>query len=484
MRYIIVFILIIIIISFIGPNVSANYASGTRTPIKHVINILFENHSFDNLFGIYPRDTSSHDSSIIMNISIPYNLLSNQSTLKQMSAIPPGNFSTSDPIEGYIPYHEDWNYGNMNNFASGSGSQSMTYYTAAQVAPLWDLAEEYSIADNYFAPQLSESAPNTLYYLAGFSPVFNDYGPPPWVPFNETIFGELNRFNVSWGVFVNGPSKTFDMSNFIEGIGHYQNNIYSWSTLIHDLSNGNVPAVSYIFSQDSNGYDMGAPSNILKGELWLLTLINSIEASPIWNSTAVFITWDDPGGYYDQVPPPIIDGVQFGMRLPLIVISPYAKENYVSNTVMTHSSIISFIDYNWNMPALNTFVSYLPLPLDMFNFDIGYPSSVIARQPLFFNNFPLPSSIYFNLNETQLEFNYSSQFPMIPQVNFNKLAYPNYGKSTLSLYDLDVGVFVSHDISTTPFIYSEATVILFVTADLFILYIVARRSKYDGKQMD
>ena len=73
---------------------------------------------------------------------------------------------------------------------------------------------------------------------------------------------------------------------------------------------------------------MGAPSDILKGELWLLKLINSIEESPLWNSTAVFITWDDPGGYYDQVPPPVFHGVQLGMRLPLIVVSTYAKEDY------------------------------------------------------------------------------------------------------------------------------------------------------------
>ncbi len=97
----------------------------------------------------------------------------------------------------------------MNNFIEGSGKQAMTYYTSAQVSPLWDLAEQYSIADNYFAPKLSESAPNTLYYLAGFSPVFNGYGPPPSIPISETIFGELNSYNISWGIFVNGSSKSF-----------------------------------------------------------------------------------------------------------------------------------------------------------------------------------------------------------------------------------------------------------------------------------
>ena len=70
----------------------------------------------------------------------------------------------------------------------------------------------------------------------------------------------------------------------------------------------------------------GTPSNILKGELWLLKLINSIEESPLWNSTAVFITWDDPGGYYDQVPRPVFHGVQLEMRLPLIVVPPMQRK--------------------------------------------------------------------------------------------------------------------------------------------------------------
>ena len=67
------------------------------------------------------------------------------------------------------------------------------------MAPEWDFAEQYGVADNYYAPQISESSPNPLYYLAGYSPVFNDYGPPPYVPISQSIFGELSAYNVSCG---------------------------------------------------------------------------------------------------------------------------------------------------------------------------------------------------------------------------------------------------------------------------------------------
>jgi len=476
-KYLIVLISILVILTFLAPAVNASVTPTTKTPIKHVINIFFENHTFDNFFGMYPENPPGNNSSLTSNISVPLNLLSNSSLLSKLSRIPPGTFSTADPIEGYLPYHEDWNYGLMNEFAAGSGKQSMTYFTASQVSPLWDLAEQYSIADNYFAPQISESAPNTLYYLAGFSPVFNDYGPPPNIPINETIFGEMNNYHISWGVYVNGTSKNFDMSQYISGINNYSSNINSWGNFTQELSNGTLPSVSYVFSQDANGYDMGAPSNILKGELWLLMLINSIETSPIWNSTAVFITWDDPGGYYDQVSPPVFDGVQLGMRLPLIVVSPYAKENYVSNTLMTHSSILSFIDYNWNMPALNHFVSSLPLPLDMFNFNVPYANGMIARGPIRFNNFPLPDSLEFTLNSSQLQFNYSSQFPVTPQIEFSSLPYERNGSYSINLSNLNAGIYVRSDYSVTPFAYSPYAVVLFLLIDAILLFVLLRRQK-------
>lgn len=474
-------ILVIVSILLLPVASAAISPQGTKTPITHVINIYFENHTFDNFFGIYPRDPYSNDPALLHNITTPTNLLSNiapyKPPLSQLTPVAPGTFSTENPLEGYLPYHEDWNYGAMNNFKSGSGKQSLTYYTSAQVSPLWDLAEEYAMADNYFSPQIGESAPNTLYYLAGFSPVINDYGPPPSMPLNETIFGEMNKYDVSWGIYVNGSSKNFDMSQYIQGIGQYSTNINSWNVLLDKVHNGTLPSVSYVFSQGSNGYDMGAPSNILKGELWLLMLVNAIEASPIWNSTAVFITWDDAGGYYDQVSPPRFDGVQLGMRLPLIVVSPYAKENYVSNTLMTHSSILSFIDYNWNMPALNQFVSSLPIPLDLFNFAVGSNHTVAPRFPITFDNFPLPSSLEFNLTESQLQFNFSSQFPMVPQLNFNSLPYKTEGNYSTDLTDLNAGIFIHNDYTITPFLFSTYALALFLILDVILLSVLFWRHK-------
>lgn len=320
--------------------------SPTETPITHLINIYFENHTFDNYFGVYPLDPSSANQSDIAGLSSPINLLQNGSLMSELKQVAPGTFSTPDPIEGYTAYHIDWNGGLMNRFVEGSGPYSMTYYTAAQLGPMWDLAEEYSLGDMYFAPVLSESAPNTMYHLAGYTPVIDDYGPPPSIPFSQTILGELESHGVSWGFFIpyQNQSATYSEWSQISGMNNHLADVFSWSSFVSDLASGSLPAVSWVFSQGANGTDQGAPSNILKGEMWLLYMIDEIEQSPIWNSTAITITWDDPGGYYDQVPPPLVDGVQSGFRLPLIIVSPFAKEDYISNTVLTHSSILAFID--------------------------------------------------------------------------------------------------------------------------------------------
>jgi phospholipase C len=454
---------------------SAYAAGGTRTPITHLVNIYLENHTFDNYFGAYPADSSSPNQGIIANLSTPVNLLQNGSLMSQLTPVLPGTFSTPDPIEGNTAYHMEWNNGLMNNFVAGSGPYSMTYFTAAQLGPIWDLAEEYSLGDMYFSPVLSESDPNTLYYLAGYTPVINDYGPPPSIPFSQTILGELQSYGISWGLFIpyQNQSATYSEWNKVSGINGYSSNIFTWSSFVSDLSSGNLPAVSWIFSQDANGTDQGPPSNILKGDMWIMYMINQIEQSPLWSSTAVTITWDDSGGYYDQVAPPVIGGVQAGFRLPLIVVSPFAKEDYVSNTVLTHSSILAFIDYNWGLPALNRYVADVNVPLDLFNFNASYGGGGVSRSSLVFSfgsSFPMPQQPYFNLPENSQKLNFSETFPMQPQYSLATLPYPRQGASTFTLSSVSSTVFVPDDTVIIPFYAAPYFLAILIAVDVALLF--------------
>jgi hypothetical protein len=135
--------------------------------------------------------------------------------------------------------------------------------------------------------------------------------------------------------------------------------------------------------------------------------------SPVWNSTAIFITYDEGGGYYDQVPPPIVDGNQLGFRVPLIVISPYAKENYVSSTVLNHASLLAFIEYNWKLSVLNSFVGSSNIPLDFFNFNSTYLGGQILRAPMVLSS--------------------SAGFPQEFQILPSQLPYSRSGSSSILL---------------------------------------------------
>ena len=469
----VLFIIFVLAFSAVTPRAYAS-TDDTKTPIKHLINIFLENHTFDNYFGTYPVDPSSPNQWIIANLSTPTNLLQNSSLMSELTPIAPGTFSTPDPIEGNTAYHIEWDHGHMDGFVEGGGTYSMTYYTAAQLGPIWDLAEEYSLANMYFSPELSESDPNTLYYMAGFAPVINDYGPPPSMPFSQSIFGELESYGVSWGLFIpyQNLSATYSEWNKISGMNNYPGNILPWSSFVSDLSSGNLPAVSWVFSQDDNGTDQGPPSNIIPGEMWIMYMINEIEESPIWNSTAVTITWDDPGGYYDQVLPPVIDGVQSGFRLPLIVVSPFAKEDYVSNTVMTHSSILAFIDYNWELPALNGYVSSVSVPLDIFDFDTPYAGNVISRASMPFNfgtNFPLPQQPYFSLPSNTQQLNISATFPMSPQYDLSTLPYQRHGATNFTLSSVSSEVFVTANTVIVPFYASTYFLALLAAVNVALL---------------
>lgn len=453
-------------------NASPSGSQSTLTPIKHVVEIVMENHAFDNLFGVYPF-INGFQGGNPYNLTVPVNLLSlkNSTILNELKQIPNGTYTSQNPVEGYVAYHGDWNNGLMNGFVNYSGPQSMNYYTSAQVSPLWDLAEQYALADNFFASSLTETTPNRLYNLAGYSPVINDYGPPPYIAFKSTIFGELNGYNIPWGYYDYNSSLGSSTMNFVSGISGHSNNIHSWSSFYSNLSSNSIPAVSYLMpvGGGQSGYSMKSPDNILKGEMWLLYTLNAIMKSPSWNSTAVFITFDEGGGFYDQVAPPVVDGHQLGQRIPMILVSPYAKENYISNTVMSHDSILAFIDYNWDLPALNQFVSHMNLPLDMFNFNVKYGNGLVPREPVNLsvgNGFPTPGSAYFNF--TPISSSLSSLFPMVPQIPLNKLNYSRTGSSNLNLSGTVSGVWGASDITQLPFFATFPAIMALAVVDLGI----------------
>jgi phospholipase C len=119
-------------------------------------------------------------------------------------------------------------------------------------------------------------------------------------------------------------------------------NIQSLSSFFTAARNGTLPAVSWI---DPNGtVSEHPPALVSAGQTYVTGLINAIMQSPDWNSTAIFLSWDDWGGFYDHVVPPVVDQQGYGLRVPGIVISPYAKQGFIDHQTLSHDAYNKFIE--------------------------------------------------------------------------------------------------------------------------------------------
>jgi phospholipase C len=388
-------------------------AQTNQTPIQHVFIIMQENHSFDNYFGTYPTANGTLVNNITTELQGVDGIPAGLCLPYQASCMAPyyaNSSSTVSPNEGQLTYEGDVNNGLMNGFPSHSGPQSMAYFDFHQIAGYWDYAEEYGLADSYFSTYLAPTAPNRLALLAGTSPVTGDYGPPPYIPFNSTILFQLQSAGLSWGYF-DFISQSSDSSNvyplnYLSGMTPQDEaRVQNISYLLNDLYSGKIlPNVVYVSSLGSHLLDEHPPYNITQGELWVVSIVNAVMESSYWNSSAIFLTWDEGGGYFDNLPPPkgqsqTISGenplIGYGQRVPLLVISPYAKENYVSLTTLNHLSLLSFIEYNWDLPPLDQAVAQSNNLLDFFDFSSPPRPPVILTSsgPFSYSTYPIPLQI-------------------------------------------------------------------------------------------
>jgi phospholipase C len=373
----------------------------TTTPIQHVIILVQENHSFDNYFGTYPTANGSILDPITSQLR-QVNGLPDRVCMPYMGSCVSPNLSSSldppSPAEGQLTYEMDYSNGGT-GFATYSGPQSMSYFDDNSIAGYWDYAEEYGLADNYYAPVLSTTTPNRLMFLAGDTPVSANYGPPPRIPYSSTVMRQLDDAGVSWGYYdyvnaFDGPSNVYPLNYTSDEPQQALGNTRNISDLIQELSSGSgLPSVSFVNSLGVPDFTEHPPFNPTTGELWVVSIINSVMKSSYWPTTAIFITWDEGGGFYDHVTPPkeftvnhsfTQELVGLGQRVPLLVISPYSKENFVSSTLLSHLSLLHFVEYNWNLPSLNDLVAHSNLPLDFFNFSQAPRTPIILAPPIIY----------------------------------------------------------------------------------------------------
>ena len=387
----------------------------TRTPINHLIVIMQENHSFDNYFGTYPTSNGTLDGTIAAELEPVDGIPKGTCLPYGASCLRPYRTNSSraeDPIEGQAVYEQDYDGGKMDGFARFSGPQSLAYFDQTEIAAYWTYAEEYGLGENYFAPVLSTTNPNRLMFLAGNSSVANNDGPPPFLPYNDTILHQLSAAGISWTYFDFFGSargrKLVPPINYLSDLDPKAfGQIQDAPMFFQDLNDSRLPSVTFLNAIGFQELDEHPPWNVTVGELWVVSIVNAVMESNYWASSAILITYDEGGGYYDHVAPPqlltINNGFQmplqgYGQRVPFLVISPYGKEDYVSNTLLNHMSILRFIEYNWNLPPLNQNVADSNNLLDFFYFDGPPRAPIILKSggPYSTNLFPAPIQIPFD----------------------------------------------------------------------------------------
>lgn len=335
-----------------SPSITHDLSPGARTQVRHVVEIMMENHAFDNLFGKFPGA-----------IGLPVNV-----------SLPNGSGGYAHPywIQGDstpdVPHDRateiaDLDNGRMDGFVeenrlvnpATAPELPMGYYNATQIGGYWSLAREFTLCDMYFAPVLGPTDPNRLYAIAGDSAGMTSNQFPSNGVTLTTIFDQLSGSGLPWKYYYQPAPYLpipLEVSPLRDTPAETQN-VVPLSSLLADIEGGNLPAVTFVDPSDSN-LSEHPPNNVTAGELWSLSVISAIEASPAWNSTAIFLTWDEGGGFYDGVVPPMVDSLGDGFRVPMIVISPFSQGHGIDSTVFDHTSVLKFIEENWGLPYLNS----------------------------------------------------------------------------------------------------------------------------------
>jgi phospholipase C len=410
-------------------------------PIDHVIVIFLENRSFDHLFGRFPganglgrpgARVAQADREGRRYLTLPPVLLGSpparatetdprfpSGLLNGPFAIDPfvpADQKTPNPVHRYYQHILQINGGLMDRYVawSNTGALPMGYYETTGL-PLYPLAREYTLADNYFTAAFGGSWLNHVWLICACAPVFpnapaamraeprldasgrivglvkdGDVTPDgfavndlqPWAPPYQagtpdaarvppqtapTIGERLTAAGVSWAWYAGGwddavagrPDSLFVFHHqpfvyfapYGEGAPARATHLRDEKTFVDDVRTGRLPAVSFVKPigevDEHPGY-----STVVAAERHAVALIEAVRQSPLWRRAVVIVTYDDFGGWFDHVPPPRGDRWGPGGRVPMLVVSPWAKHGFVDSTSYDHTSILKFVQWRWRLAPL------------------------------------------------------------------------------------------------------------------------------------
>jgi phospholipase C len=372
--------------------------------INHVIWIVQENRTFDNYFGTYPGADGIPPSTCIPKLP------GSKECVKPFHT-PPGA-PYCDLNHSWQVAHASYDNGRMDGFVWAEGSPfTMGYLDQRDIPNYWDYARHFTLCDRFFSSLNGPSLPNHVYIVAAQSGgLTNNVGSiealkealdnPAGFSF-ASMADLLSKTHLSWKYYLETrpvppgvqnrnylrypDPKHFSLWNPLVGFKAFRDNPSQMAHLVdlaeyfQDLKGGSLPQISWIIpdTQDSEH-----PIQPAAQGMWYVTkLINALMESPYWKDSAVFLTWDDYGGFYDHVEPPQLDAFGYGPRVPTLVISPYAKSGYISHYVDDFTSTLKFMEVRWGLGHLTARDDHANDMLDCFNFNQSPNAALVIPIP-------------------------------------------------------------------------------------------------------
>ncbi|MGZ8660506.1 MAG: alkaline phosphatase family protein [Actinomycetota bacterium] len=376
----------------------------TNTPIKRVIYVMLENRSFNNLFGKFPGVTGT-------TVGVEYG--------NEKPLIPCPDWLPGDLPHDRAAYLNCVNGGKLDGFGTGiyGSTYAYTQFDEPQIPNYWLWAKEFAISDNFFASAAGPSYGNHYYFIAGQSGgvidnpenietrVDGDKKYKSWgcdaigddvfvfvkddqgnLTKHDTCFtfktvGEqLSEIDVDWAYYSAVPGQVGYFWNAYNGIANvfhtdmWHEHVRPVDRLVQDIEAGSLPPVTWVTPRfelsDHPPFSTGHSHN------WVTDIVNAVMKSPEWEHTAIFLTWDEWGGFYDPVMPPEVDPVGLGIRVPLLTISPYTRRGVIDDELGEFSTPLRFIADNWGLEYLT------PRIANTHNFEHVFDFSKKPRPPV------------------------------------------------------------------------------------------------------
>lgn len=384
-------------------------------PIKHIIFFVKENRTFDNYFGTYPGANGATKATDSAGNVVPLQ--------HERDQIPDIDHSSEGATMAYDSGKMD-HFDRLKSKATPNGAttpfqnNSLTQLYQSDIPNYWTYAQNFVLGDSMFSSLMGPSFPNHLYTIAAQSGGAVDN------PRTDKNIGTLGNAKKGWGCDIanqrvkvkgSGGSTTlqeacFDFQTLADELDAkgYSWRYYAppsgasgyiWSSFdaIHhirygpdwkyvvpteqfmtDAAHGQLPTVSWIVTPGQ--VSEHAPASVCVGENWTVQMLNALMQGPDWSSSAVFLTWDDFGGFYDHVRPQQVDSYGLGFRVPLLAISPYAKQGYIDHTQFEFSSMLRFAEDELNLPTLTARDKAANDMMDAFNFTQQARAPLVLHQ--------------------------------------------------------------------------------------------------------